>query len=756
MFKCYICQYPCDSLPLLRRHVTCKHLATNLGRFVCKQGSPECVRVFSNSKSLYKHMQRDHKNHNFRQEEKEGTNILVCDDVVNAGNDVENNSEETAVYEETSMKYDSSEISYFLNLLNNCNVSRGDVDNIIFSSKLLFNSKLGEESDAFRDLDTEYKRIKALVDLNLWTRTKSIVLEHHNRLRKDEAKQKFSSQHVSAEMISLKSTLEKFFGVAHVLQTAVGYMAEKQNEVLTDVKDGIQLQDLPKNTFPYVLFFDELELNNPLGSKKGIHKLGFLYATMRCFPPHMYSDLYHIFLYMIIPHVNRTKWDEALSFVVNEMKDLFVKGIELNNVQYRFRFVGLSGDNLAQNQILGFAESFVANYFCRACQAHRTQCYAMCAENINLLRNTLNYNSDLAKEDVSSTGIKRRCIFNDVPCYDVTQNLLFDPMHDLLEGVCNYDMVLVITHLVEENIITLDAINEALKRFPFRNSRPPPITPKKLRNRDLSYSASEMLSLVNYFAVIVGLSVPEDLPVWNLYLNLQNIVSLILRKTVSRDLVDYLNVLITEHNEMFIELSRSNLKPKMHNLLHYKTCLLRFGPMCHNWAMRFEGKNYIYKMLGQIIKSRVNVCKSLAIRHNYLFAGYLFQLKNQSSFLVLQETSKVFNCDDVCQPYFKWVKRKGITYEIGSLVKINCNIFEAYSDASLYPNFGLIKYLNPLKNDVSFILDVMDTIDYCSHLNCFNAIRKSRQFCLCTDPESVSQPLKYVIKKDIFLISNLF
>ena len=50
-------------------------------------------------------------------------------------------------------------------------------------------------------------------------------------------------------MISLKITLEKFFRVAHVLQTAVDYTAEKQKEVLIDVKDYIQFQDLQENDF---------------------------------------------------------------------------------------------------------------------------------------------------------------------------------------------------------------------------------------------------------------------------------------------------------------------------------------------------------------------------------------------------------------------------------------------------------------------------------------------------------------------------
>ena len=46
-------------------------------------------------------------------------------------------------------------------------------------------------------------------------------------------------------------------------------------------------------------FFDEFETANPLGSKKGIHKLGGIYFTLRNFPPKLNSCLINIHLYAL-------------------------------------------------------------------------------------------------------------------------------------------------------------------------------------------------------------------------------------------------------------------------------------------------------------------------------------------------------------------------------------------------------------------------------------------------------------------------
>ena len=98
------------------------------------------------------------------------------------------------------------------------------------------------------------------------------------------------------------------------------------------------------------------------------------------------------------------------------------------------------GDNLGQHQILGFVKAFRANYYIR-CKAHRTNYEQMCVLDKSLLRTESNYLIDFDVSDVSSTEINRKCVFNDIVGFNVTRDIRFDIMHDLLE--CSMKIVIV-------------------------------------------------------------------------------------------------------------------------------------------------------------------------------------------------------------------------------------------------------------------------------------------------------------------------
>lgn len=45
---------------------------------------------------------------------------------------------------------------------------------------------------------------------------------------------------------------------------------------------------------PLYIFFDDLEVGNPLGSHAGTNKFGIVYASIACLPPHIASKLNNI------------------------------------------------------------------------------------------------------------------------------------------------------------------------------------------------------------------------------------------------------------------------------------------------------------------------------------------------------------------------------------------------------------------------------------------------------------------------------
>ena len=72
-----------------------------------------------------------------------------------------------------------------------------------------------------------------------------------------------------------------------------------KDNVYFDVKDGLYMKRHPlfsneSCALQIQLFYDDFETANPLGSKKGIHKLGAIYFTLRNFPPKVNSSLVNI------------------------------------------------------------------------------------------------------------------------------------------------------------------------------------------------------------------------------------------------------------------------------------------------------------------------------------------------------------------------------------------------------------------------------------------------------------------------------
>lgn len=82
-----------------------------------------------------------------------------------------------------------------------------------------------------------------------------------------------------------------------------------------------------------------------------------------------------------------------------------------------------------------------------------------CKDDLSYKRNPQNYEEDITTKDETLTRIKKRSIFNQLQNFHVTLNSAFDPMHDLAEGVCHYDMCYIIRHCIECNYFTLEQLN---------------------------------------------------------------------------------------------------------------------------------------------------------------------------------------------------------------------------------------------------------------------------------------------------------
>lgn len=121
------------------------------------------------------------------------------------------------------------------------------------------------------------------------------------------------------------------------------------------------------------------------------------------------------------------------------------------------------GDNLGLNSVLGFQESFSASYFCRICTASKAETKQQTVENRLLVRSEESYKADTLTEE---HGVKETCVFDEIPGFSVLQNAACDFMHDVLEGICRYEMAYLLDYLINNKYyFSLEHLNSRLKFF---------------------------------------------------------------------------------------------------------------------------------------------------------------------------------------------------------------------------------------------------------------------------------------------------
>jgi hypothetical protein len=112
-------------------------------------------------------------------------------------------------------------------------------------------------------------------------------------------------------------------------------------------------------------------------------------------------------------------------------------------------------DNLELHEVLGFVQSFSANYSSRICKIHEHQLKVSWEE--DNFRTKTSFDEVIEIGNVSLTGVKDECVFNQLDSFKVWENFSCDIMHVLLEGVFHYDLSLIINHFILKDYFSLVA-----------------------------------------------------------------------------------------------------------------------------------------------------------------------------------------------------------------------------------------------------------------------------------------------------------
>lgn len=331
---------------------------------------------------------------------------------------------------------------------------------------------------------------------------------------------------VTVQLTDLVKLFDQLFNKTNFFNDILDYLSSLDfdtelisNFIQTETwKKKISLIKPNKDTLllPLFVFSDDYECNNCLGSHAGKSgKVCGVYIMIPCLPESLQSKLSQIFVAMQFLSKDRkisngnTRIFAPLIDMLNVLQE---KGININHEKYKNVKLITSlvlGDNLGLNQILGYTEGFTANFFCRICRMHNKDTRQELYQDSSILRNRDNYKSDLDINNARLTGIKTESVFNKLKYFHVVDNSIGDLMHDWAEGICHYDMLIILRQFIyEEKLFTLELLNQRIKSHDygqsFSKNKPLEITHDLLMKDKLKYSASEMYCFIMNFNCLVG------------------------------------------------------------------------------------------------------------------------------------------------------------------------------------------------------------------------------------------------------------
>nr|XP_054587799.1 uncharacterized protein LOC129153069 [Nothobranchius furzeri] len=524
---------------------------------------------------------------------------------------------------------------------------------------------------------------------------------------------------------------------------------------LYDINDGIIFKTHPlfskKNSaLQLILYSDEIEICNPLGSRAGVNKLLMFYYTLGNIDPKFRSKLASIRLIGIAKSkdIDECGVDIILQRIDEDLKLLY-DGVMINTVNGEFYLNGaviaVCGDTLAQHELAGFKEGVGFAYSkCRHCECTFDEMQANFNEQ-SFTRRTLDGHirqckeidratTEFLKSSLKTTfGINRQSKLVDFPGFNLIEQMPQDIMHIILEGVAPMEIKCVLKYLVLSGNLELDIFNSAMQTFPFSSTdirdKPSPISIATLASSDnrLKQSSGQMLILIKILPFLLDCVVEKN-PYIQFILDLIEIVKILFAPVLSVQTVSKLKQMIENHLKQFRQLfPENNVIPKQHYMLHLPSQIIALGPVIRHMCMRFESKHSFFKQWSSKLNFK-NVCKSL-VNHNQLLECCQSETGIEHPiFLHEKELGPVSDVSNINHLQSKVVDFLGIEDAVHHAVRVKWLISHGskyicdrsmilISANGLIPTFGLIKNIF-----------VVNSVLYCFEYQVYETLGFNKEF----------------------------
>lgn len=511
---------------------------------------------------------------------------------------------------------------------NNCTVEHSIVSDLI--KQICESNPISSSLKPSGSLYTQYKRRK-------FFKKNFPIVEPVEYVLDEKARRTFQYVPILPSLLQILSKKE--------LQEKLLFSSQASSQsVLSSFFDGTHFKDdeiLSKDeqTLSLLLYVDDFEVCNPLGTSRKKHKITGVYWVLANLSPQFRATLTSIYLAVLCKAVDVKKYgygavlEPLLKDIVKlEEEGLFVPAL---GKKIKGTIFSVVADNLGSHSIGGFVECFSASHVCRFCLAHtadfqqqevRTGSFEPrtkekhCAHVVEALKNP---------SASHCFGVKKQCVLTEkLQYFHVLSGYPPDLLHDLFEGIVPHELALSLKVFIKKKYFSITELNEAIRKFPFKwcdKTNSPQQIPLNLSlQKSIGGNAHENWCMLRFLPFLIGAKVPAKEPAWNLLMDLKDIVELLVSPCLTEETIAFLDSKISEHRQRFQNIfPAERLLPKHHYLEHYPELIKAFGPPIALWTMRFEAKHRFFKRVVRQTNTFRNILQSLAVKHQ-LMLGYHF------------------------------------------------------------------------------------------------------------------------------------
>ncbi|KAK2857880.1 hypothetical protein Q7C36_005799 [Tachysurus vachellii] len=274
-----------------------------------------------------------------------------------------------------------------------------------------------------------------------------------------------------------------------------------------------------------ILYIDDFEVCNPLGTSRKIHKVTAVYWVLGNFPAHARSTLASINLAILCKadDTKRFGFQKVLEPLLTDLQSLEKDGIFIPSLGKVMKgtVVSVVADNLGAHSVGGFIENFTGSHVCRFCLADRSQ-FQTTEVRSGLFQRRDKEQHSLHVEAVLSSptstpcyGVKKQCALSEkLDHFHVTSGYPPDALHDLLEGLVPVELALSFQAFIKKKYFSLVELNNCIRQFPYKwsdqTNRPHLIPAHFSSKRSVGGNAHENWCMLRLLPLMIGLKVPED------------------------------------------------------------------------------------------------------------------------------------------------------------------------------------------------------------------------------------------------------